>query len=383
MEENKTKKIRTIFPLTSFYAKDSKGAIRSWSITGYTIDIKGEEVGQIKFIFGVVSGEYQEEVEWVYEGLQSRNLEEQILSRINSRIHNKKKSGYVDNIRDAENNKRVNLLGLKRPMLAKKYNGMADKINWQAGMCIQPKLNGERCLINKNDGEITAYSRQGIEFTTLKHITDIVSKIPGDFTLDGELYCHGAKLQTINSWVKRFQPNTLKITYHVYDIMDDYGFSLRNECIKNIFENIKESNKDGILVQVPTFTTRSEQEAIWYRDVFMNDGYEGAMLRDFKTKYQDGKRSSSLIKMKKAMDGEFLVVDIVPSVHGWAILECVTKDGKKFSVSAPGSIDEKTEIYFDRDSYIGRYCKIEFFEWTNDNKPFHPVALGFRDTAQE
>lgn len=380
MEENKTKKIRTIFPLTSFYAKDSKGAIRSWSITGYTIDIKGEEVGQIKFIFGVVSGEYQEEVEWVYEGLQSRNLEEQILSRINSRIHNKKKSGYVDNIQDAENNKRVNLLGLERPMLAKKYKDVVSKIKWKDGVFIQPKLNGERCLINKNDGEITAYSRQGIEFTTLDHITIFLKSIPGDFTLDGELYVHGQKLQTINSWVKRQQPNTLKIQYHIYDIILESEYSHRKQELQRIKNLI--GNTHSIFF-VPSEIVFDEDYAIRMRDYYINLGYEGAMIRGFELPYQDGKRSNSLLKMKKALDGEFLVVGITASTHGWAILDCVTKDGKKFSVSAPGSIEEKTEIYLDKDSYIGRYCKIEFFEWTNDNKPFHPVALGFRDTAQE
>lgn len=379
--ENQSSNYKIVFPLTYYYAKDSKGATRHWGVSGVIKNPDSpKEIGIIKFNFGIVGGQLQEEIEYVDEGLQSRNLEEQVLSRINSRIHNKKKSGYVDSIQDAENNKRVNLLGLERPMLAKKYKDVVSKIKWKDGVYIQPKLNGERCLIKKCGGEIIAYSRQGIEFTTLDHITIFLKSIPGDFTLDGELYVHGQKLQTINSWVKRQQPNTLKIQYHIYDIILESEYSHRKQelqRIKNLIGNIHS------IFFVPSEIVFNEDYAIRMRDYYINLGYEGAMIRGFELPYQDGKRSNSLLKMKKALDGEFLVTGITSSTHGWAILDCVTKDGKKFSVSAPGGIEEKTEIYLDKDAYIGRYIQIEFFEWTIDNKPFHPVAIRFRDIGQE
>lgn len=379
---NQAIKYDIVFPTTKFFAKDQTGNIRVWSISGVigTRPKDGSQFGNIKFQFGTVDGVQQEEVEWVYEGLQSRNLKEQILSRINSRIHNKKKLGYVDKIEDAQSNHRVNLLGLKRPMLAKKFKDESEKINWEKGVYIQPKLNGERCLINKCDGEVTAYSRQGIKFTTLDHIIDIVKQIPGDFTLDGELYTHGVKLQTINSWVKRKQENTKRIQYSIYDIVADSNYTSRKSILESIQQQIGFNDSVNI---VPSFMVTSEDNAFWYRDLFIKDGYEGAMIRINEFPYQDGKRSKSLLKMKKALDGEFLVCDICDSVHGWAILMCATSDGKIFSVSAPGSIEEKTEIYLEKEKYIGRYCQIEFFEWTIDKKPFHPVALRFRDIAKE
>jgi DNA ligase-1 len=379
--EDQVSKYKIIFPLTYFYAKDSKGAIRCWGISGVIKNPdSSKEIGVIKFIFGTVGGQLQEEIEYVDEGLQSRNLKEQVLSRINSRIHNKKKSGYVDNMQDAENNKRVNLLGLERPMLAKKYKDVVSKIRWKEGAYIQPKLNGERCLIKKCGGEIIAYSRQGIEFTTLNHITNIIKKIPGDFTLDGELYVHGQKLQTINSWVKRKQPNTEKVQYHVYDIVMDVEYSNRISELNKIENIIGGIHSIFFVDPVIVF---DEIDAMKMRDYYIEWGYEGAMIRGFELPYQDGKRSNSLLKMKKALDEEFLVVNISPSVHGWGILDCITKEGKKFSVSAPGSIEEKTEIYFNREKFIGRYCQVEFFEWTIEKKPFHPVALRFRDIGQE
>ena len=49
------------------------------------------------------------------------------------------------------------------------------------------KLDGVRCIIRKEQDEITAYSRQGNEFTTLQKVLDDVVKWPGDFVLDGEI----------------------------------------------------------------------------------------------------------------------------------------------------------------------------------------------------
>jgi hypothetical protein len=106
-------------------------------------------------------------------------------------------------------------------------------------------------------------------------------------------------------------------------------------------------------------------------------GYEGLILRTNDTGYEAGKRSKSLVKIKKWLDGEFLVTNIVPSVDGWAVLEC-THNGGFFRVSAPGTIDNKFEIMMDKENYIGRYVNVEFFEWTNDGIPFHPVAKYFR-----
>lgn len=383
MDNPKSEPIKTIFPLTYFYAKDQSDRIRKWGVAG-SIKYPNSSVdcmGVIKFYHGVVNGTTQEDIEYVHEGLQSRDIEEQVLSRINSRINNKKKAGYVDSIEDAKNNQRVNLLGMKRPMLAKKFKDFAHKIDWKRGVYVQPKLNGERCIFNIDDDLKTMYSRQGILFENLDHIKEQINHLDDGISLDGELYCHGVKLQTINSWVKRKQPSTLKVQYHVYDVIMDGSYTKRKSYLESLF--CKNGFQENFFL-VPSFVVTSEDEAFWYRDMFMKDGYEGAMIRQNENVgYQDGKRSNNLLKMKKAMDEEFLVVDISPSVHGWGILECVTKEGKIFSVSAPGSIEEKTEIYFNREKFIGRYCQVEFFEWTIEKKPFHPVALRFRDIAKE
>jgi ATP-dependent DNA ligase len=113
-------------------------------------------------------------------------------------------------------------------------------------------------------------------------------------------------------------------------------------------------------------------------DESIADGYEGLILRHGNYGYEAGKRSSSLVKVKKCMDEEFLVVNIEPSKDGWAILVCHLDNGT-FKVPAPGTMENKMQIYKNRHDYIGRFITVEFFEWTDGKVPFHPRATNWRD----
>jgi hypothetical protein len=86
-----------------------------------------------------------------------------------------------------------------------------------------------------------------------------------------------------------------------------------------------------------------------------------------------------LIKVKKCLDQEFLVLNVLAAKDAWGILECLAPSGDRtFRVSAPGTIDNKRHILYNRQDYIGKYITVEFFEWTNDGIPFHPVATNWR-----
>ena len=75
------------------------------------------------------------------------------------------------------------------PMLAKKFDG-----NYKKEMkFIQPKLDGIRCNISCNTGEIQSLSRHNMAFNTTKHIEDELKELLESnkhLHLDGELYNH-------------------------------------------------------------------------------------------------------------------------------------------------------------------------------------------------
>jgi DNA ligase 1 len=347
------------------YKQSATGAIQLWEIgcIDRTLIIR----------YGQLHGAMQEQTELVPEGKASRTLREQLLSRIKSRINKQYDKGYKDTIEEAKSQVGTNASGMYRPMLAINLHKVKN-INW-SNAYVQYKYDGHRCLVTNKGGELYAYSRQGKEITTIQHITDHFS-IPEGVTLDGELYYHGQSLQTLASWIKRLQDNTAKLVYHVYDIIDNRPYAERHDWISSMnfgpMARIAETqviNSDKAII--PLFT---DAKAL---------GYEGLIVRHGPKGYGIGKRCSSLIKVKQLpgyelFEKEFKVVDILASKDDWGILQCITDEGKPFSMSAPGTMLEKAIILKDKSKYIGRYVTTEYPQLTNDGIPFHAVALRFR-----
>jgi ATP-dependent DNA ligase len=114
-----------------------------------------------------------------------------------------------------------------------------------------------------------------------------------------------------------------------------------------------------------------------YLDRCIEAGYEGAMIRKDDYWYEEGKRSASLYKAKKYLDSEFIVRDITASKDSrgsWAILHC---DG--FTVSAPGTMQQKIKILENMNEYIGKKLTVKYYGLTKAGIPVFPVALHWRD----
>jgi ATP-dependent DNA ligase len=346
--------------MKTLYKISSTGAVQEWTISSdnETIIIK----------WGQQSGAKQGQIEHVEINQSGRSLKEQVLLRMESRINRQKDKGYCETIEEARASIGLNASKLLKPMLAQTYDGTKSNKNgfWQY------KYNGHRCLITRQGDELIAYSRNGKPINTVNHIFEGMD-IPEGVTLDGELYIHGKPLQTISSIVRRVQPANKELTYIVYDqIAEDY-FERR---IANIY-GYKLNNKTFI---ADTFRGYNSDMATNDHIKFVQSkGYEGLMFRDSNKIYEPGKRSSQLLKVKMRHDMEVMVTRISPSKDGWAILHCVTPDKNVVSVTAPGTMEQKYDIYDNAHIYVGKMLNIEFAEFTKGGVPFHPVAIAFRE----
>lgn len=347
------------------YTKDNKGAFREWEIA--------QDNNEIVIRFGQVGGAIQEKREYVPHGKANRTLQEQIDLQMNSRISRQKDKGYVSTMEEASRGA-TNQLGLKKPMLAQRF----DKVNANFyDVLLQHKYDGNRCCITKRGGKIIAYSRNGkIIPADISHITNGLKLDEGQI-IDGELYCHGEKLQTIVSWIKRTQDNTRRLKFHAYDLMSDKAYDKRMHDLVDII------GMHNNVEFVPTVRASGIDQIMQYHKNSILRGYEGTIIRLPDYGYEDGKRSRSVIKLKSFEDAEFEVVDIHESKDGWAILECITDEGVSFRVTSPGSMEEKIEIMNLADEYIGQTVNVEYAQLTKDGVPFHPVATGFRDIMGE
>ena len=344
--------------MTDLYIKDSNGNIRVWSIEadpyGFTIT------------HGVLGGSMQSKHEGVLHGKVNRTVDEQIELQMNSRINKQKDRGYVESLDEAMIGKPTNSLGLLKPMLAKGIDGAIVDYN---NAFVQRKYDGNRCLITNQNGNIIAYSRNGKPIDTIDHILCNLDLQEGE-TIDGELYCHGQSLQTIVSWIKRQQQNSSLLRFNAYDYVSADPFKER-------LKHLQRFDVDGVDI-VETFAVSNHNEVMELFNMFRSDGYEGAIVRHGSAGYQDGKRSSSLLKVKQWNDDEFLVIDITPSKDGWAILKCITRDRKEFSVTCHGDHLYKEFVLQNDTDFIGRTVTVEFAYYTAEGIPFHPIAKGWR-----
>ena len=309
--------------------------------------------------------------ETVSAGLQGRTILQQAAHRIKSRVNKQLDKGYVRSLEEAQK-KPTNTMGFLQPMLATQQKNAKDLVT---SVCYQPKLDGHRCLITKQDGEVIAYTRAGKPIPTIHHITDELQVVIKEGqTLDGELYIHDTLLQDIGSLIKKEQEGTKRLQYWVYDTLQEDPFIERFSGLKILIQDLKHTKL------TPTSARYTDNLPALLRRM-IDRGYEGLMVRTGSLGYETGRRSQSLIKVKAFLDAEFEVLNVTPSKDGWGVLTCKlgAVDTDTFMVSAPGTHEEKRHILSNKSDYIGKRVTVEYSMLTKDGVPFHPVALRFRE----
>lgn len=259
-----------------------------------------------------------------------------------------------------------------RPMLAHSYSDYAHKIIFP---CYgQPKLDGIRCLAPVGG----LYSRQGKEFKVLAHILSSVSewldKYP-QLVFDGELYTQLINFQEIISAVKRDDKNDLTklIEYHVYDVITDGKYSDRLNVIKSLpdIDNVK---------KVQTVIINNAEEVDYYHARFVEQGYEGLMLRNMNGLYRPDKRSVDLLKVKEFQDGEFKILDFKADKNGHPVFTCV-HNGTEFDVKPQGNDEQRKNYLANGLQLIGKMMTVKYFSMTDSDKPVprFPVGVSIRN----
>jgi hypothetical protein len=348
---------------TTLYKTDANDQIRVWSILA--------ENNVLIMQHGILNGAMQVATDIIEANQSGRHIDEQVALEMRSRINKQLDKGYCNSIQEAIDSKGLNACKLARPMLAQKFRDVKN-IDW-ANCFVQYKYNG-----------LIAYSRNGKPITSIDHILKDLQWLPEGYTLDGELYLHGAALQTISSLVRKNQLDSKKLIYIVYDALNQKAsYVSRNQWLK---VSPLGSTSPAVLL-APTFKFTESQMPLKDRLVeSIDNGYEGLILRHGNTGYEAGKRSQSLVKVKQVLDAEFCIVGVRQSSDGWAIFECCKIPSEHhndmlcdtFRVSAPGTMQDKHDAWTNRNDFIGKMLTVEFFEWTNSGKPFHPVAIGIR-----
>ena len=321
-----------------------------------------------------------------------RNPEEQALFEVNSLYNKKLDKKYCETIEEAEK-------GVYLPMTAHSSDVPSKRAKISFPAIVQRKYNGLRCMANWREDSNQNYLPQpylmsrGNKQYKVNHIEAELSKIlPKKDALDGELYKHGMALAHINSFVKKWRPiESEVIEYHVYDYPYINGKSLIQSKRLEALEKLSKKFKGTHIVFVESYEVNSWEEVEAYEKQFVEEGYEGAIVRDMNGTYEFGNRSDALLKVKTFKDDEFEVVghDVeISNINGNEIRAVVwicknkfkSPDGsyKTFEVRPKGTFEERAEMLNSVQDYIGKKLTVKYFELTPDNIPFHGVGLHFR-----
>jgi len=272
------------------------------------------------------------------------------------------------------------------PMLANKYK--AKKPNIKFPCYGQPKLNGVRCLnmmAPRFDHPIFS-SRNAKIYETLSHLVDekdILHKLVQNGIMpDGEIYKHGWTFQKIIKAVKKTKEYTPQLEYWLYDLATfepkfQEEYDMRLKTLTNVCE------KSNLQVKLtPTVILNNHDEVIQYHNKWVQEGFEGIILRNIKGKYIYQYRSSNLLKYKEFEDKEFSIIGSDQGTgleEGCVVWICEQEEGTSFRVRPKGTREDRRQLFIDTKKYIGEPLTVRFQERSEDNVPIFPVGIAIRD----
>lgn len=290
---------------------------------------------------------------------------------------------------------------------------------------IQPKYDGTRYLIvahplipNKIDG----YSRglesyEGQEFL-LTELQPLLTGFPGLY-IDGELWREGYGLQAISGSSRR-QNGADKLNYYIFDCFyldRPMSFEERRAIIKELASAVDKNPQYEHIKFAPVLTYASKDEALHYYGEYLNQGFEGGVLRNKDSPYEwdsnREKRSHLTLKLKPMDDEDWPVIGFCEGTNGkdvgalmWvletnqtiidglnkkrnlkAYLLETPKDNQFTSVTKGMTYEQRYAAYTflkNNPEYFEKRLKnqlmrVQFSIISDYGKPQQPKALGFRD----
>lgn len=278
--------------------------------------------------------------------------------------------------------------------------------NFSSYPCLlQPKLNGVRALAQNSDGAIVMQSRDEKlwRYDFLRELYDELKQLYAagksffgaswNPILDGELYCHGWRLQDINAAIavnrKERTANTSKVEYHIFDSIPNLQtvFCDRWVGVAYVIQELALKR----IHSVPTHHCANAEEKERYFQHYTAAGYEGVMLR-LDAPYDVGEtahgtqyRSKSLWKYKHWEDGEFECVGVTPgegkaSVGIGALVLKRQKIGifddlKQNTFKVGTGFTDEERIEFMKNPPHEKMVRVRYLELTADGIPFNPSFL--------
>lgn len=270
-----------------------------------------------------------------------------------------------------------------QPMLAKTWNP-GDPLVYP--VCVQPKIDGVRCVFYLQDGVVTASSRSGKlwpagHFVSIKKdVLKLIRYLGEDTRLDGEIFSPTLGFESLISSVRTFKntPESQEVLkYYWYDIQSEDPYEVRLRSMRDAYAAVKTST----IVLLSCQEVNSEEEIIRAHRGFVAAGNEGTIIREPSKPYAFGARNS-MYKYKDFFDDEAEITGYhwnKGTREGTVTFEAVTRDGKTFDVTPGGTLEAQKAWSADPDKLIGSMITYEYRRLSKEGKPIHAVGKVIRD----
>lgn len=256
---------------------------------------------------------------------------------------------------------------------------------------VEPKLDGLRMTVV--DG--VPYTRNGNVVQGVSNILEALRElfardrvVPWNdlrsWVLDGECIGTGTFEETISK-ARRAGQEARGLVYHVFDIIKrDEWFSRHTRPLQARRRNLEGYVKDGECIRrVPavTMTDASFGDMVAFRDMMLEQGYEGAMWKSARAAYPF-KRSPAILKFKRFETEEATIIgfkegqDSFKGSLGSFRIRC--ESGEETDCGTGFTLAQRNEFWKIKSRLGGRVVEVKFQNLTGKGKLRFPVFIRFR-----
>lgn len=296
-----------------------------------------------------------------------------------------------------------------KPMLAASMpDSKRDKVTYDNGYMLEPKHDGVRAIISKENDKVKIYSRVGNELTEhLPHLVEQLSHLPNKTVLDGELMvsAESVSFKSIEVPVPDFnmtmrilgsKPDVArqkqaitKVNFYVFDLLSYNG----TVCVDDSYtyrQNLMRDNlADSANVMISEPWGRWDESDL---DDLMVAGIEGAILKHKDSIYFPGKRrANTWYKVKITKTADVVVMGFTDANEGktgrWlgkiGAIRFGVYDGDTLKEigQCSGMTDAERDRWTslrDSNNYQNRVIEIKYNDLVGDGTPRHPQYIAER-----
>jgi len=262
-------------------------------------------------------------------------------------------------------------------MLAKKYEDHKKKI--KGDFVLTEKMDGNRCVVIKDNGVVKSFTRQGKQYDGLEEIeSDIANLLEDNVIFDGELIAdmQGSTIEIYAETTSKARSkgsNKTGLVYHIFDMLPlgqfQDGKSSAN-CItrKKYLSSVFDNNTFSHCVEVkPLYIGNDLSEVEKWMGWAKDNELEGIMLN--LDKPYICKRSDFILKVKTFNDADVKCLGVLEGTGKnvgklGAITIQFTHENKIYECNCgSGFSDEEREAYWKTPELIvGKIVTVGYFE---------------------